>query len=150
MTAASLGLSHLLSITSASDIHELFARLGYDVNSPEPFEGEALEDFQFDSVDHHAVRRAYVVGGRDSHQVYLFEVDDLSAIRLRGLAWNVLRRGTALLVVPHDYRDILFVDPRFAGSPIKSNVRVNKLKLVVGDPTQHDLDTLNAIQTTSP
>ncbi|KAB2861250.1 MAG: SAM-dependent DNA methyltransferase, partial [Anaerolineae bacterium] len=69
----------------------------------------------------------------------------ISQIRLRGLAWNALQRGTALLVITRDYREILFVDPRFVGNPTKSNVRVNKLKMVVSDATRHDLDTLNAI-----
>ena len=70
--------------------------------------------------------------------------------RLRALAWNILQRGTGLLVVTTPiergiYREILFVDPRFASKPNKSSVRVNKLKVVVAEPTRHDLDTLNAI-----
>ena len=37
--------------------------------------------------------RVYIVGGRDTHRVYLVEVDDLRSAHLRGLAWNVLQRG---------------------------------------------------------
>lgn len=59
---------------------------------------------------------------------------------------DVLQRGTGLLIVTTpDYREIVFVDPRFAGRAIKSAVRVNKLKVITAEPTRHDLDTLNAI-----
>ena len=101
-------------------------------------------------VDRDNVQRAYVVSRLENHTVFLYEVDDLRMARLRALAWNILERGTGLLIVTTpiergEYREILFVDPRFAGKPNKSSVRVNKLKVVVAEPTRHDLDTLNAI-----
>jgi len=145
LTTTSLRIDDLQALAAAPDVFHLFSRLGYDAGDAQPFEGAALDEFGFDEADRRVVKRAYLVGERDNHSVYLFEVDDLSVIRLRGLAWNVLRRGSALLVVTRDYRDILFVDPRFAGNPTKSNVRVNKLKVVTRDATRHDLDTLNAI-----
>lgn len=144
MSVLSLGIQHL-SLRSAEDVHELFQRLGYDVYDPEPFEGDDLDQLDLDEADRETVRRAYVVARRDNHTVYLYEVSDLRQTRLRGLAWHALQRGTGLLVVTRDYREILFVDPRIVGKVNKSNVRVNKLKLVTSDPTRHDLDTLNAI-----
>ncbi|MBZ0298689.1 MAG: Eco57I restriction-modification methylase domain-containing protein [Anaerolineae bacterium] len=144
MSVFSLGTQHL-TMRSAEDVHDVFQRLGYDVYDPEPFEGDDLDQLDLDDADRQAVNRAYVVAQRDSHTVYLYEVSDLRQIRLRGLAWHALQRGTALLAVTRDYREILFVDPRFVGKPNKSSVRVNKLKLVSSDPTRHDLDTLNAI-----
>ncbi|MCL4236955.1 MAG: Eco57I restriction-modification methylase domain-containing protein [Anaerolineae bacterium] len=144
MSISSLGFQHL-SVRSAADIHELFRLLGYPVYEPEPFEGPDLDELELDDVDRASVQRAYVVSNLDNHAVYLYEVDDLRQTRLRGLAWNALQRGTALLVVTRDYREIVFAHPRFVGTPTKSNVRVDKLKMIVSDPTRHDLDTLNAI-----
>ncbi|MBZ0274590.1 MAG: hypothetical protein K8I60_00510, partial [Anaerolineae bacterium] len=144
MSVLSLGIQHL-TLRSAEDVHEVFLRLGYDVYDPEPFEGDDLDQFDLEDADRQTVKRAYVVARRDNHTVYLYEVSDLRQTRLRGLAWHALQRGTALLAVTRDYREILFVDPRFVGKPNKSSVRVNKLKLVSSDPTRHDLDTLNAI-----
>lgn len=144
MSISSLGFQHL-SVRSAADIHELFRLLGYPVYEPEPFEGPDLDELELDEVDVASVNRAYVVSNLDNHAVYLYEVDDLRQTRLRGLAWNALQRGTALLVVTRDYREIVFAHPRFVGNPTKSNVRVDKLKMIVSDPTRHDLDTLNAI-----
>ncbi len=145
MSISSLGFQHL-SLRSAADIHELFRLLGYPVYEPEPFEGPDLDELELDEVDVASVNRAYVVSNLDNHAVYLYEVDDLRQTRLRGLAWNALQRsGTALLVVTRDYREIVFAHPRFVGNPTKSNVRVDKLKMIVSDPTRHDLDTLNTI-----
>lgn len=144
MSVLSLGAQHL-TLRSAEDVYEVFQRLGYDVFDPEPFEGDDLDQLDLDEADRETVNRAYVVARRDNHMIYLYEVSDLRQTRLRGLAWHALQRGTALLVVTRDYREILFVDPRFVGKPNKSNVRVNKLKLVSSDPKRHDLDTLNAI-----
>ena len=144
MTVASLTLSDLL-IENAADVHRLLRRLGYDAYEPSPFEGTDLDEFELDNADRRAVERAYIVATRGNHSVYLYEVNDLSAIRLRGLAWHALQRGTALLLVTRDYREVVFVDPRFVGSATKSSVRVNKLKMVTADPTRHDLDTLNTI-----
>ena len=143
-TAASLSFPHI-ALRNAADVHEMFRRLGYDIAEPDPFEREELTQFEFDPTDAVSVQRVYIVAKRDMHTVYLIEVDDLRTARLRGLAWNVLQRGTALLAVTKDYHEIVFVDPRFVGSATKSSVRVNKLKLLVTDPTRHDLDTLNAI-----
>lgn len=144
MSISSLGFQHL-SVRSAADIHALFRLLGYPVYEPEPFEGPDLDELELDEVDVASVNRAYVVSNLDNHAVYLYEVDDLRQTRLRGLAWNALQRGTALLVVTRDYRELVFAHPRFVGNPTKSNVRVDKLKMIVSDPTRHDLDTLNAI-----
>lgn len=144
MSVLSLGTQHL-TLRSAEDVHEVFQRLGYDVYDPEPFEGDDLDQLDLEVADRETVTRAYVVARRDNHTIYLYEVSDLRQTRLRGLAWHALQRGTALLAVTRDYREILFVDPRFVGKLNKSSVRVNKLKLVSSDPTRHDLDTLNAI-----
>lgn len=145
MAVASIGFQHLTA-SSPEDIHELFRLLGYpEVYEPAPFEGLGLDELELDEVDAVSVNRAYVVSNLDNHAVYLYEVDDLRQTRLRGLAWNVLQRGTALLVVTRDYREIVFAHPRFVGTPTKSNVRVDKLKMIVSDPTRHDLDTLNTI-----
>jgi adenine-specific DNA-methyltransferase len=144
MSVQSLGLQHL-ALHSAADVHDVFRRLGYDVYDPEPFEGDDLDQLELDEVDRETVQRAYVVARLGNHTVYLYEVADLRQTKLRGLAWNVLQRGTGLLAVTRDYREIVFVDPRFVGNPNKSSVRVNKLKVVTSDPTRHDADTLNAI-----
>lgn len=144
MSVASIGRQHL-NVRSAEGVHEIFRLLGYDVFEPYPYEGEELEVLELDQVDEDVVERAYVIAERDNYTVWLYEVSDLRQTRLRGLAWNALQRGTGLLVVTKDYRELVLVDPRFVGHAIKSNVRVNKLKVVVSDPTRHDVDTLNAI-----
>src|SRR5690554_4056484 len=107
MSISSLGFQHL-SVRSAADIHELFRLLGYPVYEPEPFEGPDLDELKLDDVDRASVQRAYVVSNLENHSVYLYEVDDLRQARLRGLAWNALQRGTALLVVTRDYREVVF------------------------------------------
>ncbi|MBE2193054.1 MAG: hypothetical protein IAE83_02670, partial [Anaerolinea sp.] len=144
MAAASLGFQHL-NLHNASDVHDCFRTLGYDVAHPYAFEADELDALEFDEADRVNLRRVYLISRHQRHAVYLFEVNDLRAARLRGLAWHALQRGSALLIFTRDYRELLFVDPRLVGTANKSNVRVNKLKLVVGDATRHDLDTLNAI-----
>jgi len=145
MPITSLNFRHL-ALHNAADIYEMFRLLGYDVDEPYAYEGDEVDQFEFDEPDAQSVQRVYIVGKRDRHQIYLYEVDDLRQPRLRGLAWNALQRGgSALLALTTDYREILFVDPRLAGAANKGNVRVNKLKLIVDEPTRHDLDTLNAI-----
>lgn len=146
MSISSLALPHL-SVRSAEDIFEIFRRLGYPVLDPEPFEGPDLDDLELDEADAASVERAYIMSDFDGHTVYLYEVNDLHTTRLRGLAWNARQRGgTALLIVTRDYREVIFVHPRFAGpATTRSNIRVDKLKMVTSDPTRHDLDTLNAI-----
>lgn len=145
MPTTSLNLHHL-SVQSAADVREVFRLLDYDVDDLYAYEGDELDAFEFDDSDGAVIRRVYIIGRRDRHTVYLFEVDDLRQARLRGLAWNILQRsGTALLVVTRDYREVLFADPRLVGGANKSSVRVSKLKMLTGDPTRHDLDTLNAI-----
>lgn len=150
MSIQSVGLSHLSALHTAQDVHDLFRQLGYPVDAPDSFEGDDLDALEFDPSDRANVRRAYIVSRLPNHTVYLYEVDDLRSARLRSLAWNVLERGTGLLIVTTpaergEYRELVFVDPRFAGKPIKSSVRVNKLKVIIAEPTRHDLDTLNAI-----
>lgn len=150
MSIQSVGLSHLSALHTAQDVHDLFRQLGYPVDAPDPFAGDDLDALDLEPADRINVRRAYIVSRLPNHTVYLYEVDDLRSARLRSLAWNVLERGTGLLIVTTpaergEYREIVFVDPRFAGKPIKSSVRVNKLKVIIAEPTRHDLDTLNAI-----
>ncbi|MFZ4829113.1 MAG: Eco57I restriction-modification methylase domain-containing protein, partial [Phototrophicaceae bacterium] len=140
----SLNIDHL-RMRSAQDIHEAFRLLGYPSYEPQAFEGAALDEFELDPSDRANVNRAYVVASLGNHTVYLFEVNSLNQVHLRSLAWNVLQRGTGLLIVTRDYREIRFVDPRLVGKFNKSNVRVNKLNLLVTDPTRHDVDTLNSI-----
>ncbi|MDX2138850.1 MAG: TaqI-like C-terminal specificity domain-containing protein [Chloroflexota bacterium] len=136
---------HHLNIRAADDIFETFRLLGYNINTPYAYEDETLDDFEFEDSDRANVRRAFVIARHEQHTVYLYEVDDLRATRLRSLGWHALQRGNALLIVTRDYREVIFADVRFAGKPNKSSVRVNKLSLVTHDPTRHDLDTLNAI-----
>lgn len=143
--SASLNLHHM-HMRTADDVYELFRLLGYAVTLPPyAFEGAALYDLELDEADAANVQRAYIVATQDTHTVYLFEVADLRGARLRSLAWYVLQRGSGLLIVTNVYHEVVFVDPRLTGTAIKSNVRVNKLKLITDDPTRHDLDTLNAI-----
>lgn len=145
MSIQSINTQHL-NLRSAQDVHEIFGLLGYPVDPPYAYEGDDLDAFEFDPADRANVQRVYIVSQVNNHTVYLMEVNDLRQTRLRGLAHNLLQRGTALMVVTRDYRDILFVDPRYAaGKNTKSSVRVNKLRLVTGDPTRHDADTLNAV-----
>jgi very-short-patch-repair endonuclease len=150
MSTQSINLTLLGGLHTAQDVHDLFGRLGYPVAQPDAFTGDDLDALDLDPADRANVVRAYIVAQLHTHTVYLYEVYDLRTARLRSLAWNVLQRGTGLLIVTTpaergEYREILFVDPRFAGKPIKSAVRVNKLKVVTAEPTRHDLDTLNAI-----
>lgn len=150
MSIQSIGIPHLSALQTAQDVHDLFRQLGYPVDALDPFTGADLDTFDLNPVDRANVTRAYIVARLDTHTVYLYEVDDLRVARLRSLAWNVLERGTGLLIVTTpaergSYREIVFVDPRLAGKPTKSSVRVNKLKVITAEPTRHDLDTINAI-----
>jgi len=147
MSTQSIAIPHLSALHTAQDVHDLFRQLGYSVDTPDPFAGDDLDTLDLEPADRANVRRAYIISRLTNHTVYLYEVDDLRSARLRSLAWNILERGTGLLVVttPAErgaYREIIFVDPRFAGKPIKSSVRVNKLKVITAEPTRHDLDTL--------
>jgi very-short-patch-repair endonuclease/type I restriction-modification system DNA methylase subunit len=150
MSMQSISLTLLGALHTAQDMHDLFRQLGYPVETPDAFIGDDLDALELDPADRANVVRAYIVARLHMHTVYLYEVHDLRTTRLRSLAWNILQRGTGLLIVTTpaergEYREILFVDPRFAGRPIKSAVRVNKLRVVTAEPTRHDLDTLNAI-----
>jgi hypothetical protein len=145
MAGQSLSIAHLNSLHSATDVHELFRRLGYDVDAPAPFEAGGLDALELDEADRASVARAFIVAQRDGHTIYLYELRDLGMARLRSLAWHALQRGSALLVLTRDYRDVLFVDPRFAGRALRSSVRVSKLRVNTAEATRHDLDTLNAI-----
>jgi type I restriction-modification system DNA methylase subunit len=144
MAVQTLAPQHL-SLQSPEDVHEVFRQLGYDAYNPEPFEGDDLDQLELEPADREMVQRAYIVARLDNHTVYLFEVADMRQARLRSLAWYALQRGTALIAVTRDYREVIFADPRSVGRPTKSNVRVNKLKIITSDPTRHDADTLNAI-----
>jgi very-short-patch-repair endonuclease len=150
MSMQSINLTLLGALHAAQDVHDLFRQLGYPVETPDAFIGDDLDALDLDPADRANVVRAYIVARLHMHTVYLYEVHDLRTTRLRSLAWNILQRGTGLLIVTTpaergEYREILFVDPRFAGRPVKSAVRVNKLRVVTAEPTRHDLDTLNAI-----
>lgn len=143
MSVQSLSMQHL-SLRSAADVYELLRRLGYPTYDFDPTLDD-LDALDLDDADRAAVKRAYVIARLDGHSVYLYELNDSAKTSpLRNLAWHALQRGTALLIVTHDYTDVLFVDPR-AAKPTKSSVRLNKLKVITADPTRHDADTLNAI-----
>ncbi len=144
MPSETLGFHHL-SIHTAIDLLTTFTLLGYDNGDAQPFEGSDLDAFEFTEAESASIARLYIVGRRDLHTVYLFELRDLRGAPLRNIAWNLSQRGSCLLILTHDYREIVFVDPRFAGSSTKSNLRLSKLKLITAEPTRHDLDTLNAI-----
>lgn len=146
MSVQSLTTNHL-ALRAADDVFEVFRLLGYEPFEPQPFEGDDLDVLELDAAQREVVQRAYIVARQDNHVVYLYEVNDLRQTQLRGLAWNALQRGTALLVVTTpNYNEILFIDPRLAGGKVnRSSVRVNKLKLVTADPKRHDADTLNLI-----
>src|SRR5690349_8504317 len=122
---SSLNFDDLRQLGSAPGIHSIFPKLGYDVEDLYPYEGRDLDQFEFDRADRYSVNRAYIVGNRDRHTAYLFEVNDLRQTSLRGIAWNLLERGgTALLIATQDYREVVFADPRFVGTANKSNVRI--------------------------
>jgi len=38
-------------VRNAADVYELFQKLGYDLDSPEPFESADLDAFEFDPVE---------------------------------------------------------------------------------------------------
>ncbi len=85
MPVLSIALPHL-ALHSAIDVHELFRLLGYNSYDPQPFEGDDLDQLEFDEVDRDVVQRAYIIARNDNHTVYLYEVNDLKQTRLRGLA----------------------------------------------------------------
>ena len=141
----SLNAEHL-STHAATNIYDIFERLGYPVFNVDPFEGADLDQFEFDRRDRELVHRAFIVSRLGSHSIYHYEVYDWRPNLLRGLAWNALQRGgTALLTVSRSYPDVTFVHPFSIGKAIKSDIRVNKLTIYTTNPTRHDLDTLNAI-----
>jgi len=131
-------------LRSAEGIYRMFAQLGYDVYDPEPIDPQDIDMSQAD-VQH--VRAVYLINGMDfGHTVWLFEVDDTTTIRLRGLAYDVLQRpGTHTLLVTKDYSEVIIAHPYFVGGVGKSHTRVNKLKIDSRNPTRHDVDTINAL-----
>ncbi len=136
-----------LKTKRAEDIYALFQRLGYQVDAePYAYEKAELEDFEFGGSDGANIKRVYIPAEHDGHTIYLYEVDDLRMIRLRGLAYDALQRsGSALLVVTRDYSEVIYAHPHFAGTPNKSNVRVDRLKVLTSHPTRHDVDTLDTL-----
>jgi adenine-specific DNA-methyltransferase len=138
-------VSHLKDyLRSAEGIHKMFEQLGYDVYDPEPLDAD---DIDMSEADAQHVQAVYLINGMDfGHTVWLFEVDDTTTVRLRGLAYDVLQRaGTHTLVVTKDYREIIIAHPYFVGGTAKSHTRVNKLKIDSRNPTRHDVDTINAL-----
>lgn len=138
-------VSHLKDyLRSAEGIHRMFEQLGYDVYDPEPLDAD---DIDMSEADAQHVQAVYLINGMDfGHTVWLFEVDDTTTVRLRGLAYDVLQRaGTHTLVVTKDYREIIIAHPYFVGGTSKSHTRVNKLKIDSRNPTRHDVDTINAL-----
>ncbi len=134
----SITFAHL-ALHTAVDVVTLFERLGYQPGDADPFEADGFDAFDFTTPERADLAK------RDLHTVYLLETRDPRPSHLRGIAYNLLSRGTCLLVVTSDYREVAFIDPRFAGSATKSSLRLNKLKLVTGDPTRHDVDTVSAL-----
>lgn len=138
-------VSHLKDyLRSAEGIHRMFEQLGYDVYDPEPLDAD---DIDMSEADAQHVQAVYLINGMDfGHTIWLFEVDDTTTMRLRGLAYDVLQRaGTHTLVVTKDYREIIIAHPYFVGGTSKSHTRVNKLKIDSRNPTRHDVDTINAL-----
>jgi len=138
-------VSHLKDyLRSAEGIHKMFEQLGYDVYDPEPLDAQ---DIDMSEADAQHVQAVYLINGMDfGHTIWLFEVDDTTTMRLRGLAYDVLQRaGTHTLVVTKDYREIIIAHPYFVGGTGKSHTRVNKLKIDSRNPTRHDVDTINAL-----
>jgi adenine-specific DNA-methyltransferase len=138
-------VSHLKDyLRSAEGIHRMFEQLGYDVYDPEPLDAD---DIDMSEADAQHVQAVYLINGMDfGHTIWLFEVDDTTTMRLRGLAYDVLQRpGTHSLVVTKDYREIIIAHPYFVGGTSKSHIRVNKLKIDSRNPTRHDVDTINAL-----
>lgn len=138
-------VSHLKDyLRSVEGIHKMFEQLGYDVYDPEPLDAD---DIDMSEADAQHVQAVYLINGMDfGHTVWLFEVDDTTTVRLRGLAYDVLQRaGTHTLVVTKDYREIIIAHPYFVGGTAKSHTRVNKLKIDSRNPTRHDVDTINAL-----
>src|SRR5690606_11185221 len=125
-------------------IDRMFEQLGYDVYDPEPLDAQ---DIDMSEADAQHVQAVYLINGMDfGHTIWLFEVDDTTTMRLRGLAYDVLQRpGTHSLVVTKDYREIIIAHPYFVGGTSKSHTRVNKLKIDSRNPTRHDVDTINAL-----
>jgi type I restriction-modification system DNA methylase subunit len=131
-------------LRSAEGIHKMFEQLGYDVYDPEPLDAQ---DIDMSEADAQHVQAVYLINGMDfGHTIWLFEVDDTTTMRLRGLAYDVLQRaGTHTLVVTKDYREIIIAHPHFVGGTGKSHTRVNKLKIDSKNPTRHDVDTINTL-----
>ncbi len=138
-------VSHLKDyLRSAEGIHKMFEQLGYDVYDPEPLDAA---DIDMSEADAQHVQAVYLINGMDfGHTIWLFEVDDTTTLRLRGLAYDVLQRpGTHMLIVTKDYREIIVAHPYFVGGTSKSHTRVNKLKIDSRNPTRHDVDTINTL-----
>ena len=135
-------------LRNAQGIHEMFERLGYVVNDPEPFEADELD---FNETDAENVNAFYAVGYADgvpAHNIWLFEVDDTASLRLRAIAYELLARGEShTILVTQDYSEVIFVHPYVleGQNTTRSNTRVSKLKVDVKHPTRHDVDTINAL-----
>ncbi len=140
----SITFAHL-ALHTAADVVTLFERLGYQPGDADPFEADGLDAFDFTAPERADIAKLYILAKRDLHTIYLLETRDPRPSHLRGIAYNLLSRGTCLLVVTADYREVVFIDPRFAGSATKSSLRLNKLKLVTTDATRHDVDTLSTL-----
>jgi adenine-specific DNA-methyltransferase len=131
-------------LQSAEGIHKMFERLGYQTFDPEPLNMDALE---INDADAQHIQAVYLINDADfGHSIWLFEVDDTTSVRLRGLAFDVLARGgTHTLIVTKDYQEIIIAHPYFVGGANKSHARVNKLKIDRRHPTRHDVDTINKL-----
>ena len=122
----------------------MFELLGYTTYEPEPLD---VDDLDLNETDAPHVKQVYLMNEMNfGHTLWLYEVADTSLVRLRGLAYDAMQRaGSHLLVITKDYQEVIFVHPYFAGGNKKSHLRVNKLKVIVNDPTRHDVDTINAL-----
>ena len=66
----SLNAEHL-STHAATNIYDIFERLGYPVFNVDPFEGADLDQFEFDRRDRELVHRAFIVSRRKSQYLSL-------------------------------------------------------------------------------
>lgn len=113
-------VSHLKDyLRSAEGIHRMFEQLGYDVYDPEPLDAQ---DIDMSEADAQHVQAVYLINGMDfEHTIWLFEVDDTTTMRLRGLAYDALRSiEIHTLVVTKDYREIILAHLYFVGAQARA------------------------------
>jgi serine/threonine protein kinase len=157
-----IDITHLMDARTGEGVLHLFKALKY--TTPEtlddcriaitPNDGWTLEDAK-------NIQQGYLLANHDNEalQIFLFELEDISASAIRRLATNLPKRGgfyffvavkpTIGLREQKIYEQLIMVCPERqaprSSSKETSVVKVNRLVIYPDHPTRYHLDVLNAM-----